>query len=280
MNVKMWNNQLTQENMAKLKQLGYWILNPEYGDLACGYEGMGRLADISLIEKEIGKFFNNYGTLEGKHILVTAGGTSEHIDPVRIITNESSGKMGIYIAEECAKYGAKVTLIRAHTTIEPNIQVQDIQVKTSKEMLDAIKNNIKSDIIIHAAAVSDFTLKKSAKKLDSKQDLKLELTKNTKILDDIKKLNKNVFLVGFKAEYKVTDKELLEKAFRKLKQSNADLIVANDVGRKNTGFGSDASEVFVIDKKKNTTYFELENKRIIAEKLVEHIIYCYSKERN
>lgn len=268
MNSNMWQNPIVQENISKLKKLGYYFVWPEKGRLACGYEGVGRLANIGLIEKEIRNLLEK--KLKNKKILVTAGATIEDIDPVRFISNRSSGKTGIYIAEEAAKQGANVTLIRGNTSIEPIGKFNDIKVRSAKEMYNAIKKNIKRfDIMIHSAAVSDFTFNKINQKIDSKKDLNLALERSIKILDNIKKLNKKIFLVGFKAEYK--SKQLIEKAHRKLLQSNADLIVANDVGKANRGFDVDTNELFIIDKSKKIIHLKLENKRILARKILEII---------
>jgi len=153
MNVNMWNNKVVQENVSKIRKKGAFFVGPCSGMLACGYKGKGRLAEIGGIEKEIIKLALKRNELLGKKIIVTAGGTEEEIDSVRVITNKSSGKMGIRIAEELVKRGAKVSLIRAHTEVSPNILLNDIRVKSAQEMFNAIKRNIKKNgVMIHAAA--------------------------------------------------------------------------------------------------------------------------------
>src|SRR3989344_436730 len=142
MNVKMWNNPLTQENVAKLRKLGYIFVEPEYGDLACGYKGIGRLANLDKISNRITTIINKKNSLKNKKILVTAGATIEEIDPVRVITNKSSGKMGVYIAEEAFLRGADVTLVRGANAIEPKFPIRDIKVSSAEELFNEIKKNI------------------------------------------------------------------------------------------------------------------------------------------
>lgn len=271
MNVNMWNNKLTQDNLKKLKNLGFHIMGPEYGPLACGYEGKGRLAEIKKIEEFTLRFEKKQDSLKGRKILITAGATSEDIDPVRIITNKSSGKMGISIADEAHRRGAKVTLIRANTTVDPSYPYKDIKVKSAADMYRAVKQNIKSDIMIHTAAVSDFRIDKKTNKISSKDRLNLELTPTTKILEKVKKLNKNIFLVGFKAEYKKTRSQLIKKSLEKIKLADADMIVANDIAKKGAGFDTDTNEAVIIDKHKNTLFLPLQEKRKIARKLLDKI---------
>lgn len=271
MNFAMWENPILQENIKKLKRLGYFFIEPETGKLLCGC-GKGRLANIKQIKEFVVGILAKRAKLKNKKILVSAGATYEEIDPVRIITNKSSGKMGIYLAEEAAKRGAKVTLIRASTTIEPSGCLKDIKVGSAKEMFNEIKKNINQDIIIHAAAVSDFTLNKENKKLSSEKELMLELTPTTKILDKIKHINRAVFLVGFKAEYKVTKEELIRRAYKKLVEANADLIIANDIGRPGRGFMVDTNEVYIIDKEKQVKHLGLNSKRVIASQIMDYIV--------
>jgi len=256
MNCKMWENRIVQENVSKLKKMGYYIVEPEEGRLACGYSGVGRLAGIGKIINAIKDLINKRDLLKGKKIIVTAGGTVEEIDPVRVITNKSSGKMGIYIAEEASKMGADVTLIRGRTDIEPVGKMKDIKINSVDELFNEIKKYVKkNDTIIHAAAVSDFTLdKKWDEKIKSNKSLILKLKKTKKIIDEIKILNKKIKLVGFKAEYKVSKKELIDSAYTLLKRSDADFIVANDVGK--SIFRAENSEVYIVDKNKTVKHIK------------------------
>ncbi|MBW2976246.1 bifunctional phosphopantothenoylcysteine decarboxylase/phosphopantothenate--cysteine ligase CoaBC [Candidatus Woesearchaeota archaeon] len=273
MNVKMWKNPIVQENIKKLQKLNYEFVEPEYGMLACGYEGVGRLANPDKIIERTGAMLKRSSDLKGKRILVTAGATSEEIDPVRIITNKSSGKMGVYIAEEAFLRGADVTLIRGISSVEPRYHFRDIKITTVEDLLREIKKNINNqDIMIHTAAVSDFTINNKAKhKIKSGQNLHLELTPTTKIFEKIKKLNKKIFLVGFKAEYNVSEKELLSRAYNLLKSANADIVVANDVGKKQCGFDVETNEVFLAGKNKKAVHLKLAGKRVIGNRILDEI---------
>lgn len=274
MNVKMWLNPIMQENVLKLKKQGYEFVDPEKGILACGYEGMGRLATFDKVVARLELAITRSHELKGKKILVTAGATIEEIDPVRVITNKSSGKMGVYLAEEAAKRGAKVTLIRGKNSVEPMyFGVQDLVITSVSEMLGAVKGNvIANDIMVHAAAVSDFTINKSEEKIKSDSELKLELTPATKIFDLVKGMNRNIFLVGFKAEYNISQKELIQRAHKRLLSSNGDIVVANDVGRPNCGFDSETNEVYIIDRQGRHVHVSLADKRAVAGKVLDEII--------
>jgi phosphopantothenoylcysteine decarboxylase/phosphopantothenate--cysteine ligase len=264
MNVHMWQNKLTQKNVEKLKKLNFHIIEPEYGDLACGYKGKGRLPRIEKIEEFITNLINKKNQLKNKKIIITAGGTSEAIDDVRVITNKSSGKMGIYIAEEAHRRGAKVTLIRGNTSIEPSYGFKDVKIKGVGDLYGEIKKNVKkNDIIIHAAAVSDFSVDKINKKISSGKKISLKLKPTIKIIDEIKKINKKIKLVGFKAESKISKKELISRAFNKLKESKADLMVANDISK--GVFGSEKNDVLIVDKKKKVISIKGSKKKIASE---------------
>ena len=266
MNCKMWENKIVQENVLKLKRNGYYFVEPEKGKLACGYSGVGRLADIGKVVEVVNGLVGCKDMLKGKKIIVTAGGTSEEIDPVRVITNKSSGKMGIYIAEEAAKMGAKVTLIRGRTSVEPSGKIEDIRINSVAELFDSIKKNIKgNDVIIHAAAVSDFVVDKEKNKIKSirKKPLILKLKNSVKIIDEIKKIDKKIKLVGFKAEYNVNKKKLVDSSYSLLKQSNAEFVVGNDVSK--NVFGSEANNVVIVDKNKEVVNFKGSKREIGRE---------------
>ena len=274
MNVKMWKNTITQENVSRLRKLNYHFVEPEYGELACGYKGIGRLAKLNKIAERIGLLITQRNEFKGKKILVTAGATFEEIDPVRVITNKSSGKMGNMIAEQAFLRGADVLLLRGHNSAESHYNLNEEKFSTVKDLFGKIKKNIKNfDIVIHAAAVSDFELNnKINKKIKSNKELHLELAPTAKILENLKKLNKKIFLVGFKAEYNFSKNELVKSAYSLLKSSNADLIVANDVGKGNAGFDVDTNEVFIVDKNKKVEHIKLSDKRIVADGLLDNII--------
>ncbi len=273
MNVKMWKNLITQENVLKLKKLNYHFVEPEYGELACGYKGIGRLANPGKIIERIKLLIKQRNDLKGKKILVTAGATFEEIDPVRVITNKSSGKMGIRIAEQAFLRGGNILLLKGYNSTDSHYNLNEEKFSTVKNLFGKIKKNIKNyDVMIHAAAVSDFEANsKENRKIKSSRELHLELTPTTKILENIKKLNKKIFLVGFKAEYNLSKNELIKSAYNLLNSSNSDLIVANDIGKENAGFDVDTNEVFIVDKNKKVEHIKLSDKRIVADRLLDNI---------
>ncbi len=273
MNVKMWKNQIVQDNVKKLKKIGYHFVEPEYGILACGYKGVGRLANLKRVIERIELLLKQRNDLKNKKILVTAGATVEEIDPVRVITNKSSGKMGVRIAEQAFLRGADVILVRGCNSVEPNYNLNEEKFTTVDDLYNKIKKNIKNiDVVIHSAAVSDFTINnRRDAKIKSNKELHLELSPTTKIFEKLKNLSKKIFLVGFKAEYKMPTGKLVDSTYKLLKSANADLVVANDVGKKGRGFDVDTNEVFVVDKKKKVEHIRLADKRIVAEKILDII---------
>lgn len=269
MNVNMWENSIVQDNLQKLRQRGYLIFDPEKGELACGYEGVGRLQDINLIFQSVRELFSTNNPLKGKKILITMGGTREYIDPVRYITNKSSGKMGLAIAQEAVKQGADVTVL---TTVPVCIEAAKIvNVETAHEMLEAVKGNFqKSDILIMAAAVADYTVKKYSdhkiKKNNDDKNYNIELIRTTDILKELSKIKqKHQKIIGFAAE----TENLINYATEKLKSKQLDLIVANDVSRKDTGMGSDYNEVTFIFPDGRCENLPKTTKSIVARKLLE-----------
>jgi len=264
MHISMYKHPIVKENIGKLKKHGVDFIMPRIEEgkaKIAGFEKIVNYIELRLTKKDF----------KGKKVLVTAGATIEDLDAVRVITNKSSGKMGIAIAEEAYRRGADVILIKGKTTVKPVFGFKTIEVRSAEQMFNAVKENIDCDIIIHAAAVSDFTVDKELGKISSKNKINLELTPNTKILEKIKTLNKKVFLVGFKAEYKLTKKQLIERAYKKLKQANCDLIVANDIGREKRGFDVDTNEVFIIDKRKKVKSTGLKTKKEVAKEILDEI---------
>ncbi|HIH04727.1 TPA: bifunctional phosphopantothenoylcysteine decarboxylase/phosphopantothenate--cysteine ligase CoaBC [Candidatus Woesearchaeota archaeon] len=273
MNVKMWHNPLVQENVKKLAEHGYHFIDPEYGDLACGYRGVGRLAGGEKILERSALLLRKRSDLKGKRVIVTAGATSEPIDPVRVITNRSSGRMGVMLAEQAFLRGAEVVLIRGQNAVECRYPLDEVTVATVKDLHDALVREMKdADIVIHAAAVSDFTANSAGKKIKSGQPLNLELLPTTKILENVRKWDGKVFLVGFKAEYDVSEKELARRAFGLLKDAHADLMVANDVGKEGRGFDVDTNEVLILDKKKRMMKVPLADKRVVADRIIDEVV--------
>ncbi|MCQ2738970.1 MAG: bifunctional phosphopantothenoylcysteine decarboxylase/phosphopantothenate--cysteine ligase CoaBC [bacterium] len=268
MNTGMWNNNFVQENIKKLENNGCYILNPAFGYLACGTDGQGRMVEIDDIFDKTVEILNTKKTLNGKKILITAGGTKEKIDPVRYITNCSSGKMGIAMADCAFELGADVTLI---STFEVNKPYNNIVTESAKDMETAVKSKFNSqDCVIMAAAVADYRIKNYSEqkiKKTSDENITLELTKNPDILKEISAQKGNVKVVGFCAE----SQNLLENAKIKIKNKGCDFIIANDISRKDIGFSSDENEVYIINKSLNINHLERDTKKNIAKKILEKI---------
>ena len=272
MNVHMWHNPLVLQNVQKLKSQGYQIINPINGELACGYEGMGRLEDIKIVYQEILKQLQRTDSLKGRKILVTAGGTKEKIDDVRYIANRSSGKMGVAIAEECYLRGGEVLLLRAKNSVIPRYPIRQLEFESSGDLSDLIDKNLKSAyIIFHAAAVADFSTRPVTGKILSSTPLSLKLEENPKILDRIKKINQKIFVVGFKAVYSSYKTEIINEAKKILRTSNSNLIVANDVSQSDRGFEAETNEVYLVTKN-HEIKLTLDSKRNIAVKLVDFVV--------
>jgi phosphopantothenoylcysteine decarboxylase/phosphopantothenate--cysteine ligase len=266
MHEAMYENVFFQQNISKLREHMAFIEPKMEG-------GKAKLADPEQVLQVAISIVSNRAPLSGKSVLVTAGSTVEYIDPIRVMTNLSSGKMGLAIAREAQRMGASVTLVYGYGTHEAIIG-KVIRVSTSEEMykvLDSELSSKKHDIAIMAAAIADFKpARKSNKKIDTKAGrVELSLIGTRKIIDEVKKKNKDIFLVAFKADYDVPDSVLIEKAYKKMQESDADIIVANDIGRKGSEAGSDKNEVFIIDKDKKILHLPLENKAQVANKLLE-----------
>jgi phosphopantothenoylcysteine decarboxylase / phosphopantothenate---cysteine ligase len=248
MNTKMWESKMVQANIQKLKDAGYEFMEPASGDLACGTVGKGRLPALEDIVERIDDIFAEKD-MKDERILVTAGPTMELIDPVRCITNRSSGKMGYAIAKMARRRGAEVVLITGKTHLAPpRPDIEMVEVVTACDMRDAVMSYFQeSTIIIKAAAVADFRCKsencQKIKKSGDSNEIVLELEKNPDILAELGKAKGHRILVGFAAE----TENLFDNALEKLKKKNLDLIVANDVSKQGIGFGSDNNEVMIID---------------------------------
>ena len=266
MNNNMWENSFVQENISKLKNAGYHVMGVNEGFLACGTTAKGRMKEPEEIFDETAKILvKKNNKLSGKKILITAGGTREKIDPVRYITNNSSGKMGIALAQNALDMGAEVTLI---STFGVNGDFKNIVAETAVEMEKAVKENLKGqDCVIMAAAVSDFRIANYSEqkiKKGSEDGLTLELVKNPDILKEISALSSGAKTVGFCAE----SENLIENAKTKIKNKGCDYIVANDISRKDIGFNSDENEVYIIDKSLNINHIEKDTKQNIARKIL------------
>ncbi|MDR4511214.1 MAG: bifunctional phosphopantothenoylcysteine decarboxylase/phosphopantothenate--cysteine ligase CoaBC [Nitrososphaeraceae archaeon] len=275
MHESIYQNEFVLSNLDKLKKIGISIIEPSI------IEGKAKIATPEKALSDILGFFSNTSKkiLLNKKILITSGSTMEYIDPVRVISNLSSGKMGQAIVNEALELGAQVVQICGNS-ISKQIHSNNfrfIQVSTSDEMYNMVVSELSSgqyDIAIMAAAVTDFKLNKvKKKKMNSRnvQSLRLDLIPTKKIINDIKIIDKNIFLVGFTAYHDVSDSFLISKANEKLKESNSDIIVANDIGRKNSKIGSDFNEVFIISSNKPVIHLELSRKEIIAKQLLKLI---------
>jgi phosphopantothenoylcysteine decarboxylase / phosphopantothenate---cysteine ligase len=273
MNTKMWESAAVQANIEKLEGNGFQFMEPGSGDLACGTQGKGRLPTIEEIIEKMEDIFTKKDLVD-ERILVTAGPTMEYIDPVRCITNRSSGKMGYAIAKIARRRGAEVTLITGKTYLPPpRTDMRFIEVTTALEMHNAVLEHYKrATIIIKAAAVADFKCKaESCQKIKKKGDacMTLELEKNPDILAELGSVKGDRILVGFAAE----TENILEHAKDKLKRKNLDLIVANDVSKEGIGFGSEMNEVAIIDKSGNVRQVPM-----LAKDEVAHIILDATKK--
>lgn len=270
MNTNMYSNEIVQHNMSKLKEYGYEFINPQVGLLACNDIGQGKLADINDIESKTISMLTKKDMI-GLNVLVTAGATMEHLDPVRFISNHSSGKMGTYIANNASDRGANVTLITG-SNLKVNSGINKISVSSAKQMYDAVMKNFKdSDIIIKAAAVSDYRADNiSEQKIKKNADkLSLNLIKNTDILKELGKLKtQKQFLCGFSME--TTD--LINNSCAKLKEKNCDMIIANDISEDGVGFDGDTNQVSILYKNGDIITTEKLHKKDIANIILDKII--------
>lgn len=271
MNVHMWNNKIIQENIEKLQQRGFSFLHPQQGALACGYTGVGRLADVSKIAEKIFSLLARTTQLQGKKVIVTAGGTIEPIDAVRIITNRSSGKMGIALAEACFEQGADVLLLRSAHAVKAKYPIKEKLFETVDQLSQLLRESCQEyATIFHVAAVSDFTLaQKYSSKISSSKPLILRLHPTVKILDQIKQWNPKMRVIAFKAEYNQTEKNLIQKGREKLNQNSADVIIVNDIGKKGIGFDSEENEVYIISRSHKVVKIPKSSKTNIAKKIIE-----------
>ena len=271
MNVRMWDHQSTRENISKLKTYSYKLIGPEIGDMACGEYGEGKMLEPKNIVNEIEKHFKNLRKNNRLKAIVTAGPTNEYIDPVRFITNKSSGKQGYEIAKSLSKKGFDTTLISGPTKLEINDEINLINVETAEEMFQATLNSLPTDVAIFSAAVGDYKVKeKSERKIKKQNKLNLELEKNVDILNYVSNHNslRPRLVVGFAAE----TNNLENHAINKLNEKNCDWIVANDVSNKKIGFNSDFNEVSIFYKNNKIERLKYKPKSEISDELVDKII--------
>ena len=271
MNVRMWLHKSTQNNINKLLDFGYLSIGPSTGEMACGEYGEGKMTEPNEIIKEIESYFNNKTKNKKFKALVTAGPTQEYIDPVRFITNKSSGKQGYAIAKSFGDNGFETTLISGETNLNPINGVKFIKVKTAEEMFRETLNNLPTDVAVFSAAIVDYKVKNyKNEKIKKKDNLNLILEKNIDILAHISNHNslRPKLTIGFAAE----TNNLYENSLKKLEVKNCDWIVANDVSDKTIGFDSDDNQVSIFYKDKTSEKLNKMNKSLVASELVNRII--------
>ncbi|GAX02747.1 phosphopantothenoylcysteine decarboxylase/phosphopantothenate-cysteine ligase [Secundilactobacillus pentosiphilus] len=280
MNQHMLDNRATQRNIATLQQDGMTVMTPASGFLAEGYNGRGRMPEPEAIMQTIKRMNRQATPLTGKKVIVTAGGTRERIDPVRFITNDSSGKMGYAIAEEMKRRGADVTLISAPTKLEVPAGVNLVPVLTTEDLADAVTKAFKqADILVMAAAVADFKPVNSAdqkiKKTADNDQMTIKLTKTADILKQVAKLKQpGQITVGFAAE----TQNLLDNAQQKLVNKQLDLLIANDVSKPGVGFNGDTNQVTILQPDQAPIKTQLADKHVIAKQVVDQISQRVQKE--
>ena len=280
MNTKMWSSKMVQANLVKLREAGYELMEPASGDLACGTEGKGRLPGIEEIVERIEDIFTPKDLI-GERIMVTAGPTTEYIDPVRCITNRSSGKMGYAIARMARRRGAKVMIVCGPTSIPaPREDIMMVPVVTAVEMRDAVMRYYKDcSVIIKAAAVADFKCAtENCQKIKKKGDVNrimLELEKNPDIIGELCRVKGDRIVVGFAAE----TENIIEHAVDKLKRKDLDMIIANNVAEQGIGFGSEQNEVTIIDRSGTAKKVPRMSKEEVANIILDSVKKLIKKRR-
>ena len=277
MNVKMWEKDATQINVEKLKKRNFSMIGPSEGLLACGEFGEGRMANVNEIEFTIDNFFIKKDI--NLSAVVTAGPTREYIDPVRYISNESSGLQGYYIAKKMVECGIKTKLIMGPSQIKIEDNINTIKVTTAQEMFEAVKESLPTDIAVCSAAVSDFRTDKFEQKIKkNNKDLNLKLYQNMDILSFISNHNnlRPKLVVGFAAE----TNNVIEYAKKKLEQKHCDWIIANDVSDKNIGFNSKNNEISIIRKNQEIEKISKREKSELATLLVQKILEEFPVNEN
>ena len=271
MNVRMWEHLSTKENLQKLKSFGYQIIGPEIGDMACGEYGEGKMTEPMNIINYIDDYLKDIKKNKEFKALVTAGPTHEYIDPVRYISNKSSGKQGYEIAKSLKKNGFETTLISGPTNLDPISGVNLINVNSAEEMFNVTLENLPVDVAIFSAAVADYKVKnKEKEKIKKKESIDLSLEKNIDILGHISKHNslRPKIVIGFAAE----TNNLIKNSKIKLAEKNCDWIIANDVSNPSIGFESDFNEVSIFYKNMSNEKLTKMKKSLLADKIVKRVI--------
>ncbi len=270
MHEPLYDHPIVRENVERLRRVGVGFIDPEI------VEGKAKMASTNKIVREvIARLGSQNRDLHGHRVLVTAGPTVEHIDPVRVITNRSSGKMGVAIAEETASRGAETTLILGPGSVSPPAGVKTIRIESTEDMLDATVRELREgrhDLVFAAGAPSDYKPKSaSPRKIKTRKEktVTLELHATPKIIAEARKANPNAFIVAFKTEHNVSNDDLIAEASEILREKTADLVAANDVGHEGVGFQADTNELYVVDAGKNVVHIPLSDKRSVARQLVD-----------
>ena len=271
MNVRMWEHPSNKENLQKLKNFGYQIIGPEIGDMACGEYGEGKMTEPEDIVNYLDEYIGNIKNNKKFKALVTAGPTHEYIDPVRYISNKSSGKQGYEIAKSLNKNGFETTLVSGPTNLDPIQGINLIKVNSAEEMFNATLKNLPVDVAIFSAAVADYKVKNKEKdKIKKKVSMDINLEKNIDILSHISKHNslRPKLVIGFAAE----TNNLIENSKLKLSEKNCDWIIANDVSDSSIGFESDFNEVSIFYKNMNDEKLQKMKKSLLAEEIVKRVV--------
>ncbi len=270
MNVRMWEHPSTKENLKILKSYSYKIIGPEIGEMACGEYGEGKMTEPLDIIKRVNDYLSSIDKNRKLKALVTAGPTNEYIDPVRFITNKSSGKQGYEIAKSLSRNGYQTTLISGPTSLKINEEINLIKVETAEQMFQETQKNLPVDVAIFSAAVSDFKVtKKSDVKIKKRDQLNIKLEKNVDILNYVSNHNsmRPKLVIGFAAE----TNNLEDNAIKKLKSKNCDMIIANDVSKHNIGFDADLNEVTIFYKDNKKEKLFAKNKSLISDEIIERV---------
>ena len=271
MNVRMWEHKSNKENIKKLSDFGYEFIGPEVGEMACGEYGLGKMAEPEVIISYINKYFKKIDNNKKLKAIVTAGPTQEYIDPVRFISNKSSGKQGFEIARSLNENGFDTTLISGPTNLDPARGINFVKVRSADEMLEATLNNLPADVAIFSAAVADFKIKNQEKqKIKKNQFLNIHLEKNTDILSHISNHNslRPKLVIGFAAE----TNSIKKNSLKKLSEKNCDWIVSNDISRDDIGFDSDFNKVSIFYKNNSEEDLPKMKKSSLANQIVDKII--------
>ena len=274
MNVNMYENSVVQRNIASLRDLGYYFVEPGVGRLACGAEGRGRLAELEAIMDKISLLLKRKGDMQGISVMVTAGPTIEPIDPVRYLTNRSSGKMGYAVADAAARRGARVILISGPTALQLPYGVEVINVETAMQMYNAVLKYFPGvDVVVKAAAVADYRPKEMAKRKIKKSGdaLTVELERNPDILAELGRTKTTQILVGFAAE----TEDMENNARQKVESKNLDLLVANDVTLPGAGFGTDTNISKLVYPNGTIISLPKINKTALAHRILDEVVaFC------